>query len=421
VATRIYEQNEFEHFLTIFFNHDVAAMPTSNLEDFKDKAAKVQAKSTTNFSVVFKKIVSYCDKKTPEDLTVLFLTDGNDTCNAPGIVDAQLVDLKLYLKEKEISSRFFTIGLSGDHDSILLSKIAQAGSDLGNFFYVDYNDENQTLDYKEIIKECLVKTFEMGIPGKSLSVNVRFDEINERAHLIPEELSEEEQKKLEADENPDQIFEGNLILESLPKDELEIQLVGKEHSIFVKPLESQNVNTEKALKTEIGIINKVFFDFIQQVVNQSDLGNEEGKKIYEKITTLDDRVSRMIEEGFKIKDKETRKRVIQACQNFKEKCSTVMETLRDVIINNKTMDLVRIAKLNDLAYKAIRSRGLKKRLDERAMKNEEYYKELDEQIKKKIETFNFAELSEKHKDIIELIGDCPLTCLNAIEALEEGD
>lgn len=396
-------------------------MPASSLEEFRDKMAKVQAKSSTNFSSVFKKIMSYCDKQKPEDLTVLFLTDGNDTCNEAWVVDSELVNLKLYLKQKEVSSRFFTIGLSSDHDSILLSKIAQAGSDLGNFFYVDYNDENQTLNYKDVIKECLVKTFEMGIPGKSLAVNVRFADTNQRAHLVPEELTEELQKKFEADENPDQLFEGNIILESLPEGDIEIQLVGKEHSIFVKPTESQDINADRALKTEIGIINKLFFDYIQQVVNQEDLGKEEGKVIYEKISALDDRVSVMIEEGFKIKNKDTRKRVIQACQTFKEKCATVMETLREVIVNNTTMDLVKIAKLNDLAYKAIRSKGLKKKLDERAMKNEEYYKKLDEQIKKKIETFDFAKLSEEHKDIIDLVGDCPLTCLTAIEAMVEGD
>ena len=139
VATRIYEHKEFDNFLTIFFNNNVNAMPTEDLESFKNKISKIKAMSTTNFSSTFKKIQGYCQKKGCEDLTVLFLTDGNDTCNTPETVQKDLENMKEYLNKEEITSRFFTIGLSKHHDAVLLSKIAQAGSELGNFFYVDYD------------------------------------------------------------------------------------------------------------------------------------------------------------------------------------------------------------------------------------------------------------------------------------------
>jgi len=47
-----------------------------------------------------------------------------------------------------------------------------------------------------------------------------------------------------------------------------------------------------------------------------------------------------------------------------------------------------IAQLNDVAYKTIRKQGLKKKLDERAIKNEDFFKKLDvqlEQAHKKID------------------------------------
>ena len=80
-----------------------------------------------------------------------------------------------------------------------------------------------------------------------------------------------------------------------------------------------------------------------------------------------------------------------------------------------------MAKLNDLAYKAIRSKGLKRKLDERAIKNKEYYKDLNTQIHEKIKNFDFGKITEENNEIIEFVGDCPLTCLTAVEALEEGD
>ena len=40
------------------------------------------------------------------------------------------------------------------------------------------------------------------------------------------------------------------------------------------------------------------------------------------------------------------------------------------------LDNLLLAQLNDLAYKAIRKTGVRKRLDERTIKNEEFFKKL---------------------------------------------
>jgi hypothetical protein len=416
VATRIYGQNEFSHFSTLFFNHTCTAMPSDNLDDFKKKISQVDPKSKTDFVSTFDKIKGYCEKQKPDDLTVLFLTDGNDTCNDPSKVNSTLDDLKMYLNKNEIISRFFTIGLSSDHDTVLLSRIATTGSELGNFFFVDYSEESSTRNYKDVIKECLIKTFDLGIPGNSLQVELTFNDVVKRMNLVPPE-----EVKKDPEECKDKVYRGNVILEQLPEGQIEIRLIAQETSIFCEPSELQNPNLDKVLKTEIDLINKIFFDLIQNVVNVPNLTVEESKAIYEKVQKLDERVSEMITEGFKVKNREVRKAVIQSCQNFKDKCLTVYETLREVIVNKKTLDLSKIAKLNDLAYKAIRSKGLKKKLDERAMRNEDYYKKLQEQIDSKLKSFDLSDLALKHQEIIELVGDCPLTCLNAIEAMGEGD
>ena len=417
VAYRIYDRWEFKMFCTFFFNHLVLAMPTDNIQDFNDKINKVNPLSKTDFVWTLKKIITYWDRHSPEDLTILFLTDGNDTCNKPEAVQSTLNELKQYLKIKEITSRFYTIGLSSDHDAVLLSKIAQIGSDLGNFFFVDYNENNETRTYKDAIKECLVKTFDLGVPGGSLNIELNYGNLTKRMYLSPINQETEENKL----EEGTKIFEGSSILDSLPEGELELKLLGAEHSIFVQPVESQNVDLKKKLKAESSIVNQIMFNLIQNIIEGSSLDISESKKVYEKLQILDDRVNEMVKESFRMKKGDDRKIIIQSCQVFKDKLFTVIETLREVIVNRSTMDIARIARLNDLAYKTIRSRGIKRKLDERALRNEQYYKKLEIQMHEMLKEFDFNKIAQENQEVIDLVGDWPLTWLTAIEAIQEGD
>jgi len=55
-----------------------------------------------------------------------------------------------------------------------------------------------------------------------------------------------------------------------------------------------------------------------------------------------------------------------------------MEIIRACL--NSQMTNLQIAQLNDCAYKAIRKVGVQKKLDERAIKNESYFKMNDRKI-----------------------------------------
>ena len=417
VAARIYERSEFKMFCTFFFNNAWAAMPTNNLAEFNKKIDKVIAQSKTDFVLTFKEIIAYCDKHNPDDLTILFLTDGNDTCNKPESVQSTLNKLRQYLKTKEIASRFYTIGLSNDHDAVLLSKIAQIGSDLGNFFFVDYNEDNETRTYKDVIKEWLMKTFDLGASCGSLNIELNYGNLTKRMYLSPINQETEENKL----EEGTKMFEGLSILDSLPEGELELKLLGAEYSIFVLPVESQNVDLKKKLKAESSIVNQVMFNLIQNIIEGTSLDISESKKVYEKLQILDDRVNEMVKESFRMKKGDDRKIIIQLWQVFKDKLFTVIEMLREVIVNKNTMDIARIARLNDLAYKTIRSKGIKRKLDERALRNEQYYKKLEIQMHEMLGEFDFNKIAQENKEVIDLVGDCPLTWLSALEAIQEGD
>jgi len=80
-----------------------------------------------------------------------------------------------------------------------------------------------------------------------------------------------------------------------------------------------------------------------------------------------------------------------------------------------------IAKLNDLAYKGVKKRGMQKKLDERSLKNEKYYKNLTKQVKDATKSINVEELSKKYRELADMMGSCPLSCNDLFEALQAGD
>ena len=52
-----------------------------------------------------------------------------------------------------------------------------------------------------------------------------------------------------------------------------------------------------------------------------------------------------------------------------------------------------IAKLNDVAFKAVNNQSLKKMLDKRAVANEELYKKLDEELGDLITKMDFNQIA----------------------------
>jgi hypothetical protein len=85
-------------------------------------------------------------------------------------------------------------------------------------------------------------------------------------------------------------------------------------------------------------------------------------------------------------------------------------------LNNET-----IAKLNDLAYKAIKHGGLKKLVDKRAIQNEELYKRLDKELSNIVKKLDIQKIESENEKIINEIGECPLSVSNTIELMKEGD
>lgn len=118
------------------------------------------------------------------------------------------------------------------------------------------------------------------------------------------------------------------------------------------------------------------------------------KKIYEEIMALDKQIDQDQQIIKTVRDKETRGKMMEDVIAFKQQIATIYSvTKRDV---QERLDNFTLAQLNDLAYKAVRS-GKQKKLDERAIKNEEMFKKLDLQLAAAHRKIDFAALSKDAK------------------------
>ena len=110
-----------------------------------------------------------------------------------------------------------------------------------------------------------------------------------------------------------------------------------------------------------------------------------------------------------IKDKQIRKDLMDTFIEFKKQITGLYAIMKKDAYAN--LDNVTLAQLNDVAYRAIRKTGNRKKLDERAQKNEEMYKKLDIQLEKELKKMNHDEMeaNEKIQNISGIIGICPVS------------
>jgi hypothetical protein len=57
-------------------------------------------------------------------MSVIFFTDGCDTCNNMNAIMTSIDKLKSQMTQKNVQSRFLTIGFTSAHDAAFLNRIA---------------------------------------------------------------------------------------------------------------------------------------------------------------------------------------------------------------------------------------------------------------------------------------------------------
>ncbi len=97
--------------------------------------------------------------------------------------------------------------------------------------------------------------------------------------------------------------------------------------------------------------------------------------------------------AMKVKDRESRRELMDAVTDFKQKVHSVLEILRNALDSQLSNAI--IAQLNDCAYKAIR-KGAQKKLDERALKNESIFKANDQKLVSLSKNLDAASVRNKY-------------------------
>ena len=122
----------------------------------------------------------------------------------------------------------------------------------------------------------------------------------------------------------------------------------------------------------------------------------------------------------KIKDKTIRTDMMDQMIAFKQQVATIYGIMAKDSSNK--LDNLLIAQLNDAAYKAVRKTGVQKKLDERAMKNEEQYKKLNLQLEAAFNKIDFDKVTAAHDEIMnEKIGQCPMSQCSVVELMKQKD
>ena len=121
--------------------------------------------------------------------------------------------------------------------------------------------------------------------------------------------------------------------------------------------------------------NKKIFDLIQNV--QKETLNQR-KQSFESLKVLDKDLDQFMETVQKIKNREVKREMMSQILDCKVKVAKVIEVLRTC--QTQQITNIQIAQLNDCAYKAIRKVGVQKKLDERALKNEAIFKNLEKKL-----------------------------------------
>jgi hypothetical protein len=143
----------------------------TDFKSYEDKIKMIKASSGTNFVAVFKRITEFhATQKFLKELIVIFFTDGEDTNNPKPELDKSLELMSTILKsDNNISSRFLSIGFSRNHDAGFMNRIAQAGSEMGNFFYIDTSKG----DYKQDVTNALSESLNIAMEGGSLKMEIK--------------------------------------------------------------------------------------------------------------------------------------------------------------------------------------------------------------------------------------------------------
>ena len=145
------------------------------------------------------------------------------------------------------------------------------------------------------------------------------------------------------------------------------------------------------------------------------------KQVFGRLEEINASLGEKYVAGMGIKgNKAAKKAIMTSLQDCRERLSRVISELRSVS-NLSNLSNTVVANLYDAAYKGINKGGLRKMIDKRALQNEAMYQKIDKELAEIVAKQDAAKIQEQNKEVIEDVGDCAFSVMNAAEAMQESD
>ncbi|KAG9297718.1 hypothetical protein G9A89_011233 [Geosiphon pyriformis] len=382
-----------------FFNHGCKEVPfatnphlrwaTGGIKTYFDK---VFATGGTSFSSVFDSILNNIPNVNT-DLAVIFFTDGQTSPVQQEKKDA----LAAALSGAKHGTEVHTVGFTGDHDAVILSWLTKLGTKQGNFQYVRSSGDipNTMKTTLELLalgdRNAYVKI------GGNEALRTSFDN-DGRGRLVltgENKVVHTKQVRILKDKESEETFTFGAIRE-------------------VKP------NEPEATLLMIPFIQNEITRLTNEVVSNSGDSTNRDKlnEIAEEAEKYDDKLNTILQNAYKIKSI-WRNVTIQQCLSVKETLIHFKDLLSEALKGSLTNE--KIATFNNLAYRNVTKQRLKKKLDDRTIKNIDQMEAIEERLQKLIKTIDFDELDRNETQENKLTFTCTLTTDNYIEAMREGE
>ncbi|PKK71641.1 hypothetical protein RhiirC2_744260 [Rhizophagus irregularis] len=347
----------------------------------------------TDFNPVFESIIKEV-KGIDSDLAIIFFTDGQG-----GYSDPVKSQLETALAQTGFSTEIHSIGFTGSHDAKLLSWLTKLGTKQGNFQYVQSSGD---------IQSTMNTTLELlELSDRTLYVKISDDE------FLPTGFDVHGRGKLVlTDENAN--IKGRKF--SIFKDKES----GENFDIETDPIQVQPDDPLATLLT-IPYIQFEITRLTNEIINSNK--NDESRRqrfneISQEANDYDEKLNDILQGAFKSKSI-TRRELIQQCMDAKGTILQFKDILSEAL--KGTLTNQKIADFNNLAYKNITKQRLKKKLDDRAIRNVEKMEEVEKKIEEIVSKIDFVELENQESEDNLQTYTCTISTDNYIEVMKEGE
>ena len=284
-----------------------------------------------------------------EELVVIFITDGQDGYYSRNGANAheeyEMVSARIK-SMPNLTTKFLSVGFSRGHDAAFMNRIANFGSDIGNFVFIDSYEEgwrenlnqsmvdsldialesaakikfaikNAAVGYDEIIKpENSYKVQESGETAQPQQETDAFEEEKKEEAGAEEESKEEEKKDEDGIVFDIRLTHQQVVEQAMLTEQLSMKLVvnGVEHDIDIDFETVQDPSPEMHLNAKLEFNQKRMFNFIQELQKK---GRAERLEIYQRIKQIDEACDQDHAMLRTVKDKDVRSQLMESFLKFK--------------------------------------------------------------------------------------------------------